>query len=53
MNYVKHFDASDCHNILLMEGYGVGKSHLAVAATKELMKRGKTALFLSVPKLLT
>lgn len=53
MNYVKRFDASDCHNVLLVGGYGVGKSHLAVAATKELMQQGKTALFLSVPKLLT
>jgi len=53
MNYAKTFDADDCHNILLVGGYGVGKSHLAVSVTKELMQQGKTALFLSVPKLLT
>lgn len=53
MEYVKNFDTDNAHNILLVGSYGVGKSHLAVAATKELMQRDKTSLFLSVPKLLT
>lgn len=53
MKYVTTFNTKTSSNILLVGSYGVGKSHLAVATTKELMKEGNTCLFLSVPKLLT
>lgn len=53
MKYVKEFDPQSANNILLVGDYGVGKSHLAAATTKELMKKGYKCLFLSVPKLLT
>lgn len=53
MQYTKDFDVNKSNNILLVGGYGVGKSHLAAAVTKELMQQGHTCLFLSVPKLLT
>ncbi|EJP84059.1 hypothetical protein IC3_05000 [Bacillus cereus VD142] len=33
--------------------YGEGKSHLCVAATKELMKRGYSAMFIQMNKLFT
>lgn len=53
MDYVKDFDLNTSSNILLHGTYGTGKSHLSVAVTKELMQKGYTCLFLSVPKLFT
>lgn len=53
MQYVKDFDKDESHNVLLHGSYGTGKSHLSVAVTKELMQKGFTCLFLSVPKLFT
>lgn len=53
MKYVKEFDKNKSHNLLLVGNYGTGKSHLAVAITKELINAGYSCLFLSVPKLLT
>ncbi|MBO1005636.1 ATP-binding protein [Pseudogracilibacillus auburnensis] len=53
MEYAKEFKKDESSNLLLVGDYGVGKSHLAVAITKELMQKGVTCLFLSVPKLLT
>ena len=38
-------------NVLLYGSYGTGKSHLAISATKLAVTNGKTALFISVPKL--
>ncbi len=53
MTYAKEFKKAESSNLLLVGDYGVGKSHLAVAITKELINKGNTCLFLSVPKLLT
>lgn len=53
MEYAKEFKKDESSNLLLVGDYGVGKSHLAVAITKELINKGNTCLFLSVPKLLT
>ncbi|GAE36646.1 ATP-binding protein [Halalkalibacter akibai] len=40
-------------NLLLTGSYGLGKSHLAAAMLKELLGKGHTGIFISVPKLLT
>lgn len=53
MQYAREFDVNQSSNLLLVGGYGVGKSHLSIAVTKELIAKGHTCLFLSVPKLLT
>lgn len=53
MVYADQFDTQHAHNILLQGNYGVGKSHLAAAIAKTVMANGCSALFLSVPKLLT
>lgn len=53
MQYVNDFNKETSSNLLLVGSYGVGKSHLAVAITKELITKGYKCLFLSVPKLLT
>ena len=53
IQYAKDFHPETSTNLLFVGGFGVGKSHLAVAITKELMKQGYSCLFLSVPKLLT
>src|SRR5699024_9908673 len=49
--YINEFDGKK--NLLLHGTYGTGKSHLSVSATKKLMEKGYTCLFLSLPKLLT
>lgn len=51
MEYAANFNGEG--NLLFSGTYGTGKSHLSVAITKELMKKGKTAVFISFPKLLT
>lgn len=51
IEYINNFDGEG--NILFTGSYGTGKSHLSVGITKELMKKGYTAVFISVPKLLT
>lgn len=38
-------------NLLISGDIGIGKSHLAAAACKEVMKRGKKALFIRLPDL--
>lgn len=53
MKYANEFDKDKSSNLLFSGGYGVGKSHLAISITKEVMNKGYTGLFLSVPKLLT
>ncbi|HEY4601233.1 MAG TPA: ATP-binding protein [Cerasibacillus sp.] len=53
MQYAKEFNPHESGNLLLVGNYGTGKSHLSVAITKELMAKGYTCLFLSVPKLMT
>ncbi|ALY08003.1 DNA replication protein [Exiguobacterium phage vB_EauS-123] len=48
-----HGYVSEWHqgNVLLFGSYGTGKSHLAISATKLAVTNGRTALFISVPKL--
>lgn len=51
MTYIQDFDGQ--RNLLLHGNYGTGKSHLSVSVTKELMAKGYTCLFVSLPKLFT
>lgn len=53
LEYARNFDKSSSGNVLLVGPYGTGKSHLAVSVIKELIDKGFTCLFLSVPKLLS
>ncbi|TQR21863.1 DnaC replication protein [Psychrobacillus vulpis] len=53
LNFVNEFNPKEGKNLLLVGTYGTGKSHLSYAAAKELIEKGYSALFLSVPKLLT
>nr|WP_279665210.1 ATP-binding protein [Ectobacillus ponti] len=46
-----NFDKEKPQNLLLAGSYGTGKSHLARAATIELMQQGYSCMFISVPKL--
>lgn len=47
-NYAKHLNGW----LLLMGGYGTGKTHLAAAVANEVVKIGVETLFLTVPDLL-
>jgi DNA replication protein DnaC len=52
--YANNFEINNAVNLLLIGGYGTGKSHLAVSIAKEVMhNKYKSALFISTPKLLT
>ncbi|MCM3761840.1 ATP-binding protein [Alkalihalobacillus oceani] len=51
--YATDFSLTTAGNLLFTGTYGLGKSHLAVAVVKQLLKRGYSCLFISVPKLLT
>lgn len=51
--YEQSFDPENGKNILLSGPCGVGKSHLAAAVIRELIKRGYSCLFINVPKLLS
>lgn len=53
MQYVQYFSTDKPSNLLFSGPYGVGKSHLAVAIVKELMKKGHSCIFISVPRLFT
>ncbi|PAF19726.1 ATP-binding protein [Terribacillus saccharophilus] len=50
--YAKTF-SQDSGNLVITGSYGTGKSHLSVSVTKIVMSMGKSALFVSFPKLLT
>lgn len=52
-NFVDSFTRIEPTSRILTGGYGVGKSHLCVAASKELMKRGYSALFIQMNMLFT
>jgi len=49
--YVQRFKADKPENLLLYGLPGIGKSHLAVSITKELMKKGIAAAFIPAPKI--
>lgn len=51
--FVKDFDPKNPQSFLLKGTYGTGKSHLSYATAKALLENQHSALFLSVPKLLT
>lgn len=51
--FVKVFDKDKPINLVFAGTYGVGKSHLAKSITDGIIKTGYSALFISVPKLLT
>lgn len=51
--YANNFSKDNPVPIILMGGYGLGKSHLAYAAVKEIAVKKHTSIFISVPKLLT
>lgn len=51
--FVESFNPETPVNLLLVGTFGTGKSHLSYAATQYLISKGHSALFLSVPKLLT
>lgn len=53
MRYVQNFNKDNPVPLLIMGDYGLGKSHLAAAAVKELAAKNITSIFISVPKLLT
>ncbi|AOH54514.1 hypothetical protein ABE28_009130 [Peribacillus muralis] len=53
IDFVKNYDPDNPQSLLVIGNYGTGKSHLAVAATKEFMKQEKSALFIQVNKLFT
>jgi DNA replication protein DnaC len=44
-SFVRNYPGSDQAGILLMGNSGVGKTHLAIAALKELLKRGHSGYF--------
>ncbi|MCP1355439.1 ATP-binding protein [Aneurinibacillus migulanus] len=51
--YVESYEPDESSNLLYSGPCGVGKSHLMVSITKQLMKKGFTCLFISVPLFLT
>ena len=50
--FARDFPAGTEHGLLLMGPCGVGKTHLAVAAIQEVMRRGHTCLFYDYRELL-
>jgi DNA replication protein DnaC len=50
--FTRDFPAGTEHGLLLMGSCGVGKTHLAVAAVQEIMRRGHTCLFYDYRELL-
>lgn len=53
MNFVATYNKENPESLIITGDYGVGKSHLCVAATKELMKKGYSAMFIQMNKLFT
>jgi DNA replication protein DnaC len=50
--FVSEYPGADQSGLLLMGNSGIGKTHLAVAALKELIRRGHTGYFCEYGKLL-
>lgn len=53
MAFAEFFDLNHVESLLITGSYGTGKSHLSYATAKAVMEKGHSALFLSVPKILT
>lgn len=51
--FVETFDPKNPESKVITGLYGIGKSHLCVAVTKVLMKKGYSALFIQMNKLFT
>ena len=51
--FVEIFDREKPINLLFSGSFGVGKSHLAKSITDGILEKGFSAIFISVPKLLT
>lgn len=49
--YVEVFEKDEPRNLLFWGNYGIGKSHLAKSIADGVMKKGNTAIFISLPKL--
>jgi DNA replication protein DnaC len=52
VSYVKNFESLDKKKLLLGGSYGVGKSHIAYAICQAMIKREKTAIFITLNDLL-
>lgn len=52
-DYAKNFSLDSPRNLLFQGEYGLGKSHLAVAISKNLIYLGYSCIFVTTPKLLT
>lgn len=53
VDFVTEYDPENPQSLLVIGSYGTGKSHLAFAAAKEMIKGGNAALFIQVNRLLT
>lgn len=51
--YIDVFDKKEPRNLLFCGSYGIGKSHLAKSITDGVIEKGYSAIFISVPKLLS
>lgn len=51
--YVSSFEKDKPSNMIFVGAYGLGKSHLAVSISKQIISNGYTSIFISVPKLLS
>lgn len=52
-HYAEQFDLNNPYNLFFQGSFGTGKSHLSIAITKRIMEKGYSAIFISVPRLLT
>lgn len=50
--YVEIFSHREPRNLIFWGSYGSGKSHLAVSMLKGIINKGRSCIFVSVPKLL-
>lgn len=53
MAFARNFDPKKSESIVITGNYRVGKSHLCVAATKEIMRKGYSAMFIEMNALFT
>ncbi len=53
MDFAENFDPNNPNSIVITGSYRVGKSHLCVAATKEIMRKGYSAMFIEMNALFT
>ncbi|MCU5427005.1 ATP-binding protein [Bacillus cereus] len=53
MGFARNFDPNKSESIVITGDYRVGKSHLCVAATKEIMRKGYSAMFIEMNALFT